>query len=128
MPLKNLHLASSALIITIVGLAYGFAPERYFQAIFDFNFQGADLHNLLKAIMGLYLGMAMYWLSGIYMPDNWRPATQTCVLVMGGLAAGRIISLLTDGVPSVAYVLGLLVEVGLMWWGIFNLRREDLGK
>ncbi len=109
--------------ITIVGLTYGFAPERFLQAIFDFNFQSTDLHNLLKAIMGLYLGMAMYWLSGIYMPDNWRPATQTCVLFMGGLAAGRIISILTDGVPSTAYVLGLLVEVVLMGWGIFNLKK-----
>ena len=123
MTVKNLHLAFSALTITIVGLAYGLAPDRFLQVLFDFTLESVDFRNLLKANMGLYLGMAIYWLLGIFNPEHWQSATLTCTLFMGGLAAGRTISLIADGIPSAAYVLGLLAEVTLMLWGVFNLKK-----
>jgi Domain of unknown function (DUF4345) len=78
--------------------------------------------------MGLYTGMSIYWFLGIFSAENWRPATLTNIVFMGGLACGRIISLISDGIPSTAYVLGLLTELILMAWGINNLHKYSKEK
>jgi len=42
---------------------------------------------------------------------------------MAGLALGRIISILLDGIPSNIFLGGLTVEILLAIWGIINLKR-----
>jgi len=42
---------------------------------------------------------------------------------MGGLAAGRLISTILDGV-SPQYTLGMILELLMMGWGIYNLKHE----
>lgn len=73
--------------------------------------------------MGLYLGMAVFWLIGIFKPSHWRIATMSNVLFMIGLALGRIISLITDGIPSIPFSIGLALELTLALWGIKNLNK-----
>jgi Domain of unknown function (DUF4345) len=123
MNIKNLHLAISAFCVLIVGLAYGILPDGILHVLFDFNFESHDFRHLLKGIMGLYVGISIYWLLGIIHVENWRAATQSNIVFMGGLACGRIIGLISDGMPSMAYLLGLLIELWLMMWGMYNLHR-----
>ena len=73
--------------------------------------------------MGLYLGMVVLWLIGIFKPAYWRIATISNVLFMSGLALGRIISLVVDGIPSIAFSIGLALELILALWGIKNLNK-----
>ncbi|MGA9238097.1 MAG: DUF4345 family protein, partial [Robiginitalea sp.] len=56
-------------------------------------------------------------------PVYWRSATISNILFMGGLGAGRLISLLLDGV-SPQYTLGMILEFLMMGWGIYNLKHE----
>jgi len=73
--------------------------------------------------MGLYLAMAAFWITGIYNPAYWRSATIANVLFMIGLAAGRLFSLVADGVPSTLFLAGLALELILACWGLWNLKK-----
>jgi len=50
-------------------------------------------------VMGLYLGMVTIWLLGAFKPSLTGPALVSCAVFMLGLAAGRILSLVLDGIP-----------------------------
>ncbi len=72
--------------------------------------------------MGLYMAMSVCWLIGVIKPQFWLVATVSNVMFMGGLAAGRTISLFLDGIPSLIFSLGLITETLLMIWGLGNLK------
>jgi len=120
---KNLHLGLSSLTIIGVGLAYGICPNQILPFFFDFKVESVDLNNVFRAIMGLYLGLATYWLFGIFKSDYWKNATLICIIFMGGLAFGRIISIIFDGIPSLPFSIGTILEILFMFWGILNLKK-----
>lgn len=120
---KNLHLATSAIIVTIVSLTYGLFPNNILPKLFDFRVESIDLTQVFRATMGLYLGMVGLWLTGMFKPYFWRTATIANIFLMFGLASGRIISLVVDGIPSIFFCAGLVVELILAIWGITNLKK-----
>jgi hypothetical protein len=120
---KTLHLTISAIIIAVIAFTYGLFPTTSLPKLFDFNVEPVDLKNAFRATMGLYLGMVILWVIGVFKPVHWRTATITNVFFMTGLASGRIISLVVDGVPSLAFSIGLALELTLALWGIRNLNR-----
>jgi Domain of unknown function (DUF4345) len=120
---KNLHLITSTIIIIPVGLTYGLLPSGFFENMFQFDFGSTDLSGMFRAIMALYIAIGIFWLLGIYKSECWFSATISNVLIMSGLAFGRILSLFLDGTPSSIFLAGLIVEILLAAWGIFNLRQ-----
>lgn len=120
---KNLQLGISAIIVIIVGLIYGINPSEILPKVFGFDVQELELKNIFRAIMGLYLTLGTFWIIGIRKPTYWLIATLTSILFMGGLAFGRIISTIFDGV-SLQFTVGLILELTLMIWGIYNLKNE----
>lgn len=121
--LKSLHLSVSASVIFVVALIYGANPAYTLPFFFDFEVNSLELKNIFRALMGLYLGFAAYWVMGILNPQHWRSATISNVIFMGGLAFGRIISTIFDGI-SAQYIIGLVLELGFMGWGMYNLHRK----
>jgi hypothetical protein len=119
---KNLHLTISAIIITIISLVYGLFPAKVLPRIFDLTVESNDLKQVFRSMMGLYLAMVILWMIGVFKPIYWRAATITNVFFMLGLAAGRIISLIIDGVPSIPFCIGFALELILGLWGIINLK------
>lgn len=73
--------------------------------------------------MGLYFGMIAFWIIGIFRPRQWHTATMSNVFFMIGLAFGRTISLVLDGIPSIYFSTGLILELTLALWGIINLNK-----
>jgi hypothetical protein len=123
---KNLHLGLSSLTIIGVSLAYGINPNKILPFFFDFKVESVDLNNVFRAIMGLYLGLGIYWIIGVFNPEYWRNATIISTIFMGGLAFGRIISILLDGIPSSLFSIGTVLEILFMTWGIRNLKNENI--
>jgi hypothetical protein len=41
---------------------------------------------------------------------------------MGGLAAGRLLSIFVDGIPSKAFTVGTILEILFVIWGCYNLK------
>ena len=120
---KNIHLAISAIIITVIALTYGLFPTITLPMLFDFNANSTDLNEIFRALMGLYLGMATLWLAGILKPNLWMTATISNVVFMIGLAIGRVLSLFIDGIPSAPFLVGLALEVVIAFWGLRNLSK-----
>lgn len=50
--------------------------------------------------MGLYLANVILWLAGAAMPSLTGAALWSLFIFMAGLAAGRVISLIHDGIPA----------------------------
>jgi hypothetical protein len=118
----TLHLGISALILIPVAVVYGISPELAMSKLFDFKVQTVDLKNIVRAIMGLYLAIAACCAIGIFKPGFWVTATITNIFFMGGLSAGRLLSLILDGVPTINFSIGLLLELLLTFWGVWNIR------
>ncbi len=123
--LRNLHLGIASITIGLVGLTYGIYPGKILPLLFDFKVESVDLNHVFRATMGLYLGFATYWIIGIFKFEHWRSATLSNIIFMGGLALGRIVSIIIDGVPSVAFLIGTIIEILFMLWGINNLKVES---
>jgi len=120
--IKNLHLGISSFVVLIIALIYGLNPTKILPVFFDFNVNSIDLSNIFRALMGLYLGMATYWVVGILKPSHWKNATLINIIFMGSLALGRILSFTLDGI-SIPFAKGLILELFFMIWGIYNLKK-----
>ncbi|TLP76755.1 DUF4345 domain-containing protein [Maribacter sp. ACAM166] len=92
--------------------------------ILDFNVASLELKNMLRAVMGIYLGIGVFWLIGAYKSKFWYGATLCNVLFMGGVSLGRIVSTVFDGV-SVLLTPALLLELLFFGWGLYNLNKYE---
>ena len=121
--MKNLHLMISIIIVVPIALAYGIFPEKLLPMLFDFEIVTTDTHNIFRAIMGLYLAMIIVWIAGILKPRLWETATIVNIFFMGGLAAGRLVSFVAEGIPSLSLVIGFGIEILLAVWGYYNWKK-----
>jgi Domain of unknown function (DUF4345) len=121
---KHTHLWVSAIIIAIVGLAYGVCPQKVMPWLFHFEAETANLKHVFRALMGLYLSMAVFWIVGACKPEFWVAATLSNSVFFGGLALGRILGLILDQWPAPLFLLGLVLEIILCLWGICQVRNE----
>lgn len=119
---KNLQLILSGVIVIIAGCVYGGHPSYVMPLIFDFEVNALDLKNILRAVMGIYIGIGIFWLIGALKPAYWKGATLSNVLFMGGISFGRILSTLFDGF-SVLFTPALVLELLFFGWGLYNLKK-----
>jgi uncharacterized membrane protein len=113
--LKNTHLVISSFVVLPISLIYGFAPEFFFKLTVN----TVDEQNILKAIMGIYIAFAVLWVLGISKPKFWKIATVSNFIFMFGLAFGRIVSMILDGIPSLLLLLGVFGELILGCYGVY---------
>jgi hypothetical protein len=121
--IKNLHLLLSVIVIIPIALAYGLYPKLTLSQLFGIKVETINLTSIFRALMGLYLAVSAVWILGILKPRFWTTATVMNIVFMGGLAAGRLLSLVVDGVPSLYFLAGLLVELLFAFWGLRNLKK-----
>ena len=118
------YLLFSAVGLTLVALTYGVAPADVLPKLMDLKIEGTDLTHILRAVMGLYLGMIVLWLMGAFRLDVTRAAVISEIFFMLGLASGRLLSITVDGVPSIPLIIYTIVEIALGLWGIWVLTTQ----
>ena len=121
--MTRFYLLFSAAGLLLVALSYGVAPVSVLPAILDVTVEGIDLTHILRAIMGLYLGMIALWILGAFRSNFTRAAVIAEVFFMIGLAFGRVLSIVVDGVPSILLIGYTVVEIAMGLWGILFLRK-----
>ena len=124
---KNLHLSISLIVVVPAALIYGLRPGITLPWLFDFQVVSTDLNNVFRAVMCLYLSISVVFYLGIVRPGLWKTATILNIAFMGGLGLGRVLSLLLDGLPSPAFALGLLGELVLAFYALFQLQKNGAG-
>jgi hypothetical protein len=115
------YLLFSAAGLFLIALSYGVAPAAVLPKSLDVTVEGTDLTHIFRAIMGLYFGMIALWVLGAFRSSFTRAAVIAEVFFMLGLAFGRTLSIVVDGVPSILLVGYTVVEIALGLWGILIL-------
>jgi hypothetical protein len=96
-----------------IALGYGAKPSVSLDMLFGITVDTTNLTHIMRAVMGLYLGMVVFWLWGAFKPSMVGPALAGCAVFMLGLAAGRILSFILDGMPHWLLVVYALLEIVL---------------
>lgn len=124
MSLARGFLVFAALGLTPIALGYGAMPEASLKWLFGIDASALDTRHIFRAIMGLYLALAVFWAAGAFNPRLERPALWSLTVFMFGLAAGRALSLVVDGIPHPLLVVYLLLEVVMGIMGLTLIRRQ----
>jgi hypothetical protein len=121
--MARFYLLFSAAGLLLIALSYGIAPKTILPKVLEITVEGTDLTHILRAVMGLYLGMIALWVLGAFRLSLTRTAVIVEVTFMFGLAFGRVLSIIIDGVPSPLLIIYTVLEVGMGLWGVLILRR-----
>jgi hypothetical protein len=96
-----------------IALGYGAKPAISLDALFGITVDTLNLAHIMRAVMGLYLGMVVFWLWGAFRPSLTGPALAACAVFMLGLAAGRLLSFVIDGMPHWLLIVYAALEIVL---------------
>lgn len=122
--MARFYLLVSAAGVALAALSYGLAPKLVLPFALDVTVDGTDMTHIFRTIMGLYLGMAVFWVLGAFRENFTRSAVIAVIFFMLGLASGRLLSVVVDGPPSPLLLGYTAVEVAIGLWGIFVLKRH----
>jgi len=125
MQIKKAFLIFSFVAVSIFALLYGISPRWYAATFLGINDLNLNLAHILRALAGLYLALAAFWLYAAF-NDKYRDAAiLTAILFAGGLAAGRCLSLITDGQPAFMLMTYLAAELGVVLIGYWVFRLPE---
>ena len=123
--MTRFYLLFSAAGLFVIALGYGVDPAAMLPRVLDLTVEGTDLTHIFRAIMGLYLGMIVLWVLGAVRSDFTRAAVIAEVVFMFGLALGRVVSIVVDGVPSTLLMGYTVLEIAMGSWGILILKKPS---
>ena len=106
---KFLLIAAAGLIP--IALSYGVVPQATLKFLFDISIDGTNGTHIFRAIMGLYFALIIFWILGARSAKLTRPALFSLIVFMLGLAGGRTLSLLIDGMPHWLLFVYLILEI-----------------
>jgi hypothetical protein len=116
------YLLFIAIGLVPVALSYGANPAGVLPRLLKFNVEAPNETQVFRAVMCLYLATSAFWLMGALMPEWQRAALTWAVFFMLSLAAGRLISMALDGMPTAGVLnLYLAVELGAGALGLWLL-------
>ena len=122
---ESIFLLAAAVGLLPIALAYGAVPTLTMPTLYGVEVDSVGAAHILRAVMGLYLGMVVFWVLGAFKTPLRIPALWSLVVFMLGLAVGRGISLVLDGLPSPPLVVYLLLEIGFGAVGLYLLKGAD---
>ena len=110
-----------------IALGYGASPSATLDFLFGIKVDTTNLTHIMRAVMGLYLGMVVFWLMGAFRKPLAAAALASCAVFMLGLAAGRILSFIVDGMPHWLLIVYAVLEVvlGVMALILYWKNRSD---
>jgi len=126
MQLKKVLLVLSFATVCIIALLYGISPQWFFDTFLVTSQKPSiDQSHILRAVMMLYVALGMFWLYCAF-SDRYRDAGIIVIAVFcGGLVAGRILSVIVDGIPSPILILYTFMELSLVPVCIWLMRRDN---
>ena len=106
-----------------VALTYGVNPQVTLAYLYDIEVNSANLSNIFRAIMGLYIALNVFWIIGAFKKTLLLPAMWSLTIFMTGIGLGRMLSLLIDGIPYPAFILYMLLEFIFAIFGFFFIKK-----
>ena len=116
---RKIFLLISAIGLTPVALSYGLMPEKTLGPLFDISIPNTNTIHIYRAVMGLYLASVIFWIIGAFKNQVQQAALYSLGVFMLGLAAGRTISLLIDGMPHWLLAAYIPIEIAFGLTGLY---------
>ncbi|MEP4037395.1 DUF4345 domain-containing protein [Pseudophaeobacter sp.] len=117
-------LAFAATGLIPIALGYGLNPPAILTYLYGFEVSGINQPHIFRAVMGLYLGQIIFWYLGFAKKEFRRPALYMMATFMLGLASGRLLSLVLDGLPNGLLLLYFCLETLLGTFALVSLRQS----
>ena len=125
MKIRQIFLLIAAIGLTPIALSYGFMPQKSLHYLFDVSVSDTNSIHIFRAVMGLYLALVLFWITGAFKVKVRQAALYSLIVFMLGLAAGRILSLVVDGIPHWLLVVYLVLELVFGVLGILLIKKSD---
>ena len=126
MQIKRAFLTFAVVAVTIFGLMYGISPRWYAATFLDISDLNSNVAHILRALAGLYLALAAFWLYAALNDKYTDTAVLTAILFAGGLAAGRFVSFIVDGRPAPMLMAYAAAELGVVLVGCWIYTRPRM--
>ena len=121
---EKILLLIAAIGLIPIALGYGLMPEKTLTPLYGFPVDSVNLKHIMRAVMGLYFGQVIIWFLGATKAHLRRPAMYCLVVFMLGLAAGRALSLIIDGVSHWLLIVYLILELTIGLIGLVLIKKE----
>ena len=92
-------------------LGYGLNPKEFLPVLYGIEVANNNLSNIFRAVMGLYIGCVLLWVSGAFNKSLTVPALWCMFVFMLGIGLGRALSLILDGIPDTIFVFFMIFEL-----------------
>jgi hypothetical protein len=125
MKIRQIFLLIAAIGLTPIAFSYGFMPTKSLHYLFDVSVSDTNSIHIFRAVMGLYLALVLFWIIGAFKVQVRQAALYSLIVFMLGLAAGRILSLVVDGIPHWLLVVYLVLELVFGVLGILFIKKSD---
>ena len=122
---RQLFLLSTAVGLIPIALSYGLLPQKSLAYLFQISVTNTNETHIFRAVMGLYIALLSFWIIGALRIQLRQAALLSLVVFMLGLAIGRVISLLVDGMPNWLLVVYMVVEFISAFIGWRLLKQPD---
>jgi hypothetical protein len=123
--LKQALLILASLTVMTIALCYGVSPRWFAQTFLGVSELDINFAHILRAVMCLYLGLAMFWLVGAFNKQYRNVALVILMIFSGGLLLGRVLSFLVDGQPSTLLQFYAGIELAVLPFAYWLLRRRE---
>ncbi len=124
MKIKQAFLIAAFGIVSVIALLYGVSPQWFARTFLDMPLLDRNIAHILRAVMGLYLALGLFWLYAAFTENYRNIAILTTMIFSGGLVTGRIISLFNEGQPApllTFYIFAEFALTPLAYW-VFTLK------
>ena len=119
---ESIFLLLAAAGLFPVALSYGASPEVSLSYLYGIDASDVNFRHMFRAVMGLYLAQIIFWICGARTESLRLPALWCLSVFMLGLAAGRALSLVLDGMPHPLLAVFLALEIGFGAVGLVLIR------
>ena len=125
MNVRQVFLFIIAIGLLPIALSYGLIPQKSMSYLYDISISDINSIHIFRAVMCLYLALALFWIIGAFKVQVRQAALYSLIVFMFGLAVGRILSLIIDGMPH--WLLGayLVMEISFGTLGMLLLNKSD---
>ncbi|MHB0896915.1 MAG: DUF4345 domain-containing protein [Spirochaetales bacterium] len=125
--MKRTYLIVVAGTLTFMGLIFMVAPNAYFAELRGIA-DNSGLSETLRGFGGFYLGFAAWLAWALFKGKSIDAAIQSIVIVMSGILAGRLVGIITDGIPDQKFIASAGIELFFALWGAALIAKTKGGK
>jgi hypothetical protein len=125
MDLKRAFLIVAFAMVSTIALLYGIDPQWFAKTFLGVTDLDASFAHILRAVMGLYLALGLFWLYCALTGKYKNLAVLTTILFAGGLLIGRLLSFATDGLPAPLLIVYAGIEAAVIPLAVWIYRLPE---